>query len=134
MKKSICSYGGIIIIALIISQIGAWIVNSDIGEPQTKTLQYDAKFERFYFMENDKAIIVKFLNTNDHLREGMMLDIYDCLIGDYFYPQGTPKKNVQYDAYVRLSGVCFLATLLVIMVVLFFFALRTVNEDQKKNN
>ena len=134
MKKSICSYWGIIIIALIISQIGAWIVNSDIGEPQTKTLQYDAKFERFYFMENDNAIIVKFLNTNDHLREGMMLDIYDCLIGDYFYPQGTPKKNVQYDAYVRLSGVCFLATLLVIMVVLFFFALRTVNEDQKKNN
>ena len=134
MKKSNCSYWVIIIIALIISQIGVCIVNSDIGEPQTKTLQYDAKFERFYFMENDKAIIVKFLNTNDHLREGMMLDIYDCLIGDYFYPQGTPKKNVQYDAYVRLSGVCFLATLLVIMVVLFFFALRTVNEDQKKNN
>ena len=67
MKKFLLSCWGIVVVCVAICVIVLSIFKPDLGEPQTKTLQYDAKWDRFYFMENDKAVTVFELTSNNNL-------------------------------------------------------------------
>ena len=134
MKKFLLSYWGIVAVCVAICVIVLSIFKPDLGEPQTKTLQYDAKWDRFYFMENDKAVPVFELTSNNNLIEGMQIDIYDYWCCTCYYPHGTSIDIVKQDAFFYTFILCFLSCLLILVAALLIWAMRIFgkNDNQKK--
>ena len=134
MKKFLLSYWGIVAVCVAICVIVLSIFKPDLGEPQTKTLQYDAKWDRFYFMENDKAVTVSKLTSNNNLIDGMQIDIYDYWCGIYYYPHGTSIDIVKQDAFYNTFILYFLSCLSIFVAasLICMMCISWKNDNQKK--
>ena len=134
MKKFLLSCWGMVATCVAICVIVLSIFKPDLGEPQTKTLQYDAKWDRFYFMENDKAVTVSKLTSNNNLIEGMQIDIYDYWCCTCYYPHGTSIDIVKQDAFFYTFILYFLCCLSIFVAALLRWAMCIFgkNDEQKK--
>lgn len=134
MKKFLLSYWGVVAVCVAICVVVLSIFKPDLGEPRTKTLQYDAKWDRFYFMENNKVVPVFELTSRSNLIDGMQIDIYDGLLCTYYYPHGTSIDVVKQKDYFD-SFILYFLSCLSIIVAAFLICLMCVswkNDNLKK--
>ena len=122
MKKILLSYWGIIFILVAVAAVFLFLFKPDIGEPRTEILQYDDKFDCFYVMENEAAVPIYGLASNNHLIEGMGVDIYEYRMITYVYPKGTPREVVRNRVYTDVFTCVFVLCLVVVMMFLIYRA------------